>query len=165
MKRPELHVVGDRFFAVLRTFCLECPRCGTVWGFGRRYHLSSVYNPRTQFFRCTNCSWRARLGIVAWPTVGGHSPERPVDTMPTPRQLLRMKQQATLGLWVEALVDGKSAAVSSGRAVNALSKRGEGELDPGPGEMRPYQSRGFTKKMRHQHQRFVNVEGGEGKPR
>jgi len=164
MKRPELHLVGDRFFAVLKQFCIQCPRCGTVWGFGGRWRLSSVYNPRTQYFRCSNCSWRARLGIVAWPVVHGGRKQRPEDTMPTPRQLLRMKEQSTLGLWVEATVDEKSAAKRGTQGVNALSRQPEPPLDPGPGEMRPYSAaKGFSKHVPKQHRAWRQVEGGEAK--
>ena len=164
MKRPELHVVGDRLFAVLKAFVIQCPRCGTVWGFGNRWRLSSVYNPRTQFFRCSNCSFRARLGIVVWPVVHGGPKQRPVDTMPTPRQLLRMKDQAQLGLWVEATVDGKRAAVKGKMPVNALSKRPEPPLDPGPGEMLPHTAvKGFSKMVPQQHRAWRQVEGGEAK--
>lgn len=162
MKRPELHLVGDRFFARLRSFALECPSCGHLWGTGKGYHLSSCYNPRTQLFVCPTCSKRLRLGIVAWPTERGHSPTRPEDCMPTSRQLLRMKEQSTLGLWVEATVDGKRVRKGRNQPVNAVSRKPE-VVDLGPGNMLPDDPpRGFTKKVARQVEAWKKVEGGEG---
>lgn len=130
-----------------------------MWGTGKGYHLSTCYNPRTQLFVCAMCSMRLRLGIVAWPAERGHTPTRPEDTMPTSRQLLRMKEQSTLGLWVEATVDGKRARKSGNQPVNALSRKPEGELDPGPGNIVPTDPpRGFTRKVARQVESFLAVD-------
>jgi hypothetical protein len=154
MTRPELHVVGDTFVAALKAFTLQCPKCGKFWGVGRGSKLTSCYNPRTQAFRCTECGIRLRLGIVAWPSGRAVNHGRPLDTMPSPRQSVRLRSAVSGGLWVEGhRIYGK-------QHVNVLAATPEPDIEVGE---RGEEGEGVPPSSTRRRQKWRDVEGGEGR--
>jgi hypothetical protein len=110
-------VLGDRFFAQVRSAIVECPKCGAVYylsakggtggGGGRvpvhkiRRRKEKVWDPITQRFRC-QCGAAYVLGIVAWSlAMGCRSTGVPVDAILTPRDRLRMRHLTGGGVWVD----------------------------------------------------------------
>lgn len=86
---------GDRFFAHLRAFDTECPRCGLVYTFSQAYvkhGVSSAWDHSTNRFRCHGCRLVLGLGILAWPLGRGRL-LRAEDSVPTTSQARELKRQ------------------------------------------------------------------------
>lgn len=85
---------GDRFFARIRKMDLECPRCGEV------YHCTGgkgPYQARLARFECPSCGLTLGIGVVAFPSKGGHL-RPPPDWRPTVEQALSLRNQAVGGV-------------------------------------------------------------------
>lgn len=91
---------GDRFYARLKAFAIECPRCGELYIVGNRTGGPKVYDFKTQRFTCATkaCGLHLQLGILAWPILQGTHPAASADTVPTWRQAQRLRELMALGI-------------------------------------------------------------------
>jgi hypothetical protein len=151
-------LVGDRIFAQVLGFTMQCPRCGAMHGRGSTYRYSGFFNPRTQRIHCTECNFKAVVGIVLWPIKPGAA-ARPDDAMPTARQQLRLKQLMVSSVWVEATKDQRRAwRGRRGQQANVLAQ--EIEIpDSGPPDVFPSKINGGA--GRRFKQAHKDVEGRE----
>jgi hypothetical protein len=93
---------GTRFFARVIAAILECPRCGTVQGFGPGLKIRQArWDSRSSSLRCSDCGISVTIGMLAWPRLtGGADPKtRPRDQVPNERQLAQLRALAS-GIWM-----------------------------------------------------------------
>lgn len=127
MPRP-LTVPATRFFARVDRFTCECPACGFVIavglqeapGLARRAQTrrltgrkgvrvtpkkarQQVWNPLTSRVSCSKCGRTWAVGLVLYPVAERVISRQPLDTKPTWRQLLDIRQRAQGFLAEEAI--------------------------------------------------------------
>jgi hypothetical protein len=92
-----------RTFARLTAFDVACPQCGTVDSVSRLrpwWKRKTNFDPWRSRWRCRRCRRVFAVGVVLWPASrAGNRPReaRPVDTIPTPQELLGLQVAAERG--------------------------------------------------------------------
>lgn len=108
---------GDPFFARLRGFDIECPRCAKLFTCtpGRK---QAYFDPRTSRWRCASCGLCLILGVIAWsPPIGASG--TPCDQEPTVRQAMELRNSLK-SYWM------RKRAVKKARVnANKARKRGK----------------------------------------
>lgn len=113
----EDQTIRATFFARIRSFDIECPRCGQVYCVSRRAGPTN-WSTRLSRFQCGRCDLRLALGIIAHPVPWGRC-DPPSDIIPTVEQALELRKQMDAA-WV-------GFRLKSGEPVNRL---GEPVEDP-----------------------------------
>ncbi len=121
-----------RFYAKLRDFDYQCPRCQemhlirhrkrrTVVYSGSRLVGGGTWDPVLSRMTCRVCGLVCVLGITASSVALG-KPSPPLDTIPTLEESLRIRQARMGGEWEPSRVVGKGTVVN--RLVRKEGKEG-----------------------------------------
>ena len=122
-----------RFYARLRDFDYQCPRCQelylvrhrrrrTVVFSGSRLVGGGTWDPVLSRMTCRVCGLVCVLGITASSAALG-KPSPPLDAIPTVEEALRVRQARMGGEWEPSRVVGKGAVVN--RFVRKALDEGE----------------------------------------
>ena len=94
---------GRRTFARLTAFDVACPQCGTVDSVSSLrpwWKRKTNFDPWRSRWRCRTCRRVFAVGLALWPVSrAGNRPReaRPLDTIPTPPELLGLQVAAERG--------------------------------------------------------------------
>ena len=118
-----------RFFARLRAFDLECPRCGIVYQVTQKQtrddaRPSTCYDYPTARFTCRACCMSWVLGLLAWPSEG-EAVVPPSDQVPGPRELPQLRREGW-GWWLPARKDRPAELVGPPEQSNVIKRKGKG---------------------------------------
>lgn len=125
---PDQLPPSSRFYALIESGRMECPKCGLLllWG-SPRLTENRDWNPVGSLIRCHRCLAVYQLGVVAWPAArGGGGPSEPIDQVATVRQLAELRQRSG-GFWV------RGAGVPAGATIkNRPDKKRKARLSIDP---------------------------------
>jgi hypothetical protein len=108
---------GERFFARVRSFDIECPDCGVVYVV-RSEDETAVFDERTSMFRCQCCDCVLQLGLFAW-YASTAVLDFTRDQRPMPSQE-RWIRSLSVG-WLASRVADQSDAVRRSAELEAIS--------------------------------------------